>query len=238
VHTKYTYNKASNIIFDFLKYTEKERNCTDFDTLSTWAPGKVLQLFALILDAAGVIYATNRDLKYLNIGDIKEIGKRADIQGILLSNNDEQISDLMCSILFQGWVKQKSHTSFVDRELVRALPNEKGEVKTDFLVLGADSSPTLVECKRIHPAKNNKPNMDNLSYLIQRKVRETIKKAEQQLQTSEKPLNEKFSNRCTLHKLLILDIASYGENIDIMLDKMRIVGLRKDIVVDSISRRM
>ena len=180
----------------------------------------IYRFFSLLLDASGIISATEGTFDSFSIGDTKHIGKNKDIKGIL-SGKEEGIRDWMCSVLFQGWVKHDKPNLQISKDLRYVLPKE--QKACDFKILGKNISPALVECKRIHPeATNPSPN-------IIEKILEKLDEAKGQLKRTERYLNEGG-----FHKIVILDVASYGDNTVCEQGIMKVVGFQEDSHITSI----
>lgn len=225
--TEYLNDKGiSNSIIEYAKFLKDIRREEDFTPLHAWPPDKIFYFFKFLLDASGIVSATEGSFYPLGIGDA-HIGPKREIKKIF-SGDDDKLDDWMCSILFQGWVKHKKRIFKISKDLRYVVPRQNGRNVCDFKIEGNNVQPTLVECKRKHPAANDKPYNEILSRVVQNIVDGHISKARQQFKDTEERLNEgKF------YKLLILDIASYGSASILELEDMEIVGLQKDSDIDS-----
>ena len=121
---------------------------TEAPSIPNTSADKIYRLLNLFLDASGIISATEGSFDSFSIGDTSFIGSRKDIEGYL-SGNEENYRDWMCSVLFRGWAKGQKHSFNISEDLRHSAP--KGTEACDFKVTGEFISPTLMECKRIHP---------------------------------------------------------------------------------------
>jgi len=221
------YNKQiSNSLVEFIKFLESIKVQKDFSPLNTWPSDTIHYFFKLLLDTSGIVSATEGNFYPLGIGDA-HIGPKREIKKIF-SGDDDKLDDWMCSILFQGWVKHKKPIFKISKDLRYVVPRQNGRDVCDFKIEGDNVRPTLVECKRKHPAANEKSYSETIPKVIQNIVTGPISKARKQFKDTEERLNEgKF------YKLLILDIASYGSDSVLELEDMKIIGLQKDTDIDS-----
>jgi len=174
---------------------------------------QIYRFFRILLDASGIISATEGDFDSFSIGSTKHVGKKKDIEGKLA--NEESFRDWMCSNLFQGWVKYQKPDFHISKDLRYILPNN--EKTCDFKVTGDDIPPTLVECKRIHPEGKG------LSSDVSEKIFSRLLKAKDQLVNT-----EKYFNEGDFYKLVILDVSSYGDNIVSEQGIMKTVGFQEN----------
>lgn len=225
-------DKAINVYSSLSKRnTDKDsieflRSLRDTKVLSTSniSDDNIYRLFSLLLDALGIISASEGTFDSFSIGDTKHIGKKKDIKGTL-SGNEEGIRDWMCSVLFQGWVKLNKPNFQISKDLKYVLPKEQNAC--DFKISGETIPPTLVECKRIHPEGiNSSPD-------IVEKILSRLPKAKDQLNCT-----EKYFNEGDFHKIVILDVASYGDNTVREQGIMKVVGLKEDSDITAIIHRL
>ncbi len=208
---------------DTIEFLKTLRSMEHLSTLDVSAD-KIFRFFRILLDASGIISATEGSFDSFNIGNTEYIGTQKDIKG-KLSGRKEGIRDWMCSILFQGWVKHNKPNFYISKDLRYILPKH---MKTcDFKIVGDNVLPSLVECKRIHPER-----IDKSADIIQ-KIVERISGAKVQFKST-----EGYFKESDFYRLVILDISSYGDNSIRELDNMKIVGLQADSDIASIIHKL
>ena len=77
---------------------------------------QITKFFRLFLDMAGIISTTKGGFEPIEIGDVKFLGSKRDISGIL-SSGQVSIEDWICSILLQGWVRMHEPEMVVSDDL-------------------------------------------------------------------------------------------------------------------------
>jgi len=168
---------------------------------------EIAQFFRIFLDLAGIVSATKGQIEPLSIGDIKLIGKKKDISG-LLSTGQTSVDDWICSVLFQGWVRMHEPDLSISRDL-RYVISKYGGRRCDFEVVGTKVPRTLVECKRLHPHPfySDKKFENDVLGLVTRKILDNCSTAKKQFDDAESSLSNGRRIRT-----LIVDVSSYGEN--------------------------
>ena len=207
---------------DTIEFLKTLRSIPHLSALNMSAD-KIVRFFRILLDTSGIISATEGSYDSFDIGNPEHIGTKKDIRG-KLSGRKEGIRDWMCSILFQGWVKNNNPNFYISKDLRYLLP--KDWKACDFKISGDNVLPTLVECKRIHPERIDK------SADIIKKIVKKISEAKGQFEST-----EEFLKEGDLYRLVILDISSYGDNSIRELDNMKIAGLQADSDIASIIKQ-
>ena len=124
--TEYLNDKGiPNSIIEYAKFLKDIRREEDFTPLHAWPPDKIFDFFKFLLDASGIVSATEGSMDHLNIGSAN-IGPMQEIE-IILSGEDEKLDDWMCSILFQGWAKFEKPNFWISKDLRYEVPNRPGQ---------------------------------------------------------------------------------------------------------------
>jgi hypothetical protein len=191
---------------------------------SNMAADKIHLLFSLLLDASGIVAATEGNVASLTLGDTTKLGKKKEIRKSVLMAGDEKIRDWMCSVLFQGWVRAEGRPFSISKDLRYIVG--KGQKSCDFMISGESALPTLVECKRIHPEVNGSSYAEMLPAVMQ-KVSERVSTVRQQFESTEAHFNMNNS-----YRLLVLDISQYGADSVLEREDMKITGLQKETDIE------
>jgi len=178
--------------------------------------------FRLLLDTAGLLAATSGDFPTFALGGLSSLGTPADVAGIL-SDTDSRCADWACSTLFQGWARAATPPLEIGKDLRYSVP--KGAKACDFLANDGKCD-LLIECKRIHPTRSAGSFPEVLDHVAHKAFNKALQ-ASEQFESSARHL------RLGHHKrLLILDIAAYGDGTVRRTDDMQVVGmgLEEDII--------
>lgn len=216
IYSKFPYQKR----VEFLKSMMHQQH------LSTTSASNedIYEFFRSLLDATGIVSATGGNLQEsFQLGDQRLLGNRSDIRGVF-SSADDKISDWMCSTLFQGWVRISGLNIGKD---LRYLIKGQGRA-CDFLVAHTSTLPTLVECKRIHPAKGGKSITETMSEI---KAKALSKADEARTQFTS---TERFLGNGPYHRLLVLDISSYGDTFTQGNRDMGVIGFEEKLGIDTL----
>ena len=209
-------------LFPYQKRVKFLKSMMDQQYLSTTSvPNEgICEFFRSLLDTIGIVSATGGNLQEsFQLGDQSLLGKTSDIRG-LFSSGDDQISDWMCSTLFQGWARISGLEIGKD---LRYLIRNQGKV-CDFLVTGPPLS--LIECKRIHPTIGGKSIIETMSD-IKAKAFSKTRKAKTQFAST-----EGFLGNGPYYKLIIFDISSYGDSFG--SKDMGVIGLKEKSDINSL----
>ncbi len=215
-------------LFAYQKRVEFLKNMRAQQHLSTTSVSnaEILEFFRSLLDVTGIISATGGNLQEsFQLGDLTLLGKRNDIRGVF-SSADDDISDWMCSTLFQGWVRINNSGLKIGRDL-RYLTKGQGRV-CDFLVTHTGTSHTLVECKRIHPATGGKSIAETMPKV---KTKALDKTDEARVQFAN---TEKFLGNGPYYRLLVFDISSYGDSFTQRNKDVSVIGFKEKSDIDSL----
>lgn len=188
---------------------------------------EILEFFRSLLDMTGIVSATNGNLQEsFQVGDWKLLGTLSDIRGVF-SSADDKISDWMCSTLFQGWVRINDPGLRISRDLRYQI---KGQGRVcDFLVTHTSAPPTLVECKRIHPAMGGKSITEIMSE-VKRKALDKADEAREQFASTEKVLGNG-----PYYRLVVFDISSYGDTLSQRNQNMSVIGFKEKPSIESLA---
>ena len=177
----------------------------------------ISRFFRIFLDLAGIISCTKGQFEpSLKIGDIKLIGKRRDIAGIL-NSGQTSIDDWLSSILFQGWARLHEPDIIISDDLRYKL--SKHGKNCDFKVVGKKIPSTLIECKRINTNLSNKTQDQIFENLIN-KIVFKCDQAEKQFTSTIRNLDKR-----SWVKTIIIDISSYGDDSKIAIPDGSVIGL-------------
>jgi hypothetical protein len=212
----------SNYILDSIRFL-KDTKQKPLTTLSV-ATDKIYLLFSLLLDASGIVAATEGNWDSFTIGDTTKLGSRDEIRNGALMAGDEKMRDWMCSVLFQGWVRAKGRPLSISKDLRYVV--RKGQRSCDFMISGKSALPTLVECKRIHPEGNGRSYAEMFSAVVQ-KMSGKVSEARRQFEST-----ETFFNMNNSYRLLVLDISPYGAKSVLEREDMKIVGLQEETDIE------
>jgi len=124
---------------------------------------EIARFFRIFLDIAGIVSATKGKFEPLSIGDVRLIGKRREVSGIL-SGGQTSVDDWICSTLFQGWVRMHEPDLRISDDL-RYKISKYGR-NCDFEVVGSRITSTLIECKRLHPFYLDKKFEDDVPLIV------------------------------------------------------------------------
>ena len=207
--------------FPYQKRVEFLRSTKDQQHLSTTSVSneEIFEFFRSLLDATGIISATDGNLQEsFQSGDLTLLGRRNDIRGVF-SSPDDNISDWMCSTLFQGWVRINESGLKISKDL-RYRTKDQGRV-CDFLVTHTSAPPTLVECKRIHPAMGGRSITEIMSKVKAKALDKTDEARAQFANT------EKFLGNGPYYRLVVLDISSYGDTFTQRSKDMSVIGFKE-----------
>ena len=219
IYSRFPYQKR----VEFLK---RMRGQQHLSTNSVSNEG-ILEFFRSLLDATGIISATDGNLQEsFQLGDWTLLGKIRDIRGVF-SSPDGNISDWMCSTLFQGWVRINDSGLKISRDL-RYQTEGQGRV-CDFLVTHTSAPPTLVECKRIHPAMGGKSVTEIMSEVKTKALDKTGEAREQFANT------EKILGNGPYYRLVVFDISSYGDTVTQRNRDMSVIGFKEKPNIDSLA---
>ncbi len=196
----------------FLKNIEKTSNLT----LGKVRNNELFQFFSLLLDCIGLVSATKGSIQPLKLGDTTLIGRKRDLKGAY-RGSDHQVRQNMCATLFQGWIRSESPQYHISKDLRCVAP--KGMPACDFQVKGNGISPTLIECKRIHPSREIKGREELIRHIIA-KAQKRINSSLEQFSSSEKFLKD---GEHLWH--LILDLSEYGKDRFTSFEDCTILGL-------------
>lgn len=206
-------NEKSNYIIDCINFLNDFSKINDF-VVGNVSEKEIYFFLKLLLDAVGLVSATEGSLQPIKLGNIELISRKRDLKGVY-KGNDNSINQNMCATLFRGWIKSNKLPIEISKDLKNIVP--KGKRSCDFLIEG-NGNQILVECKRIHPIKEIK-SIDLIINII-KKSESIIKDAILQFKSMEKCLKKTNS-----HRHLILDISAYGENRIKEDENYNIIGL-------------
>jgi len=182
----------------------------------------ICEFFRSLLDATGIVSATGGNLQEsFQLGDQSLLGNTSDIRGVF-SSADDKISDWICSTLFQGWVRISGLKIGKD---LRYLIKGQGRA-CDFLVTHTGALPTLIECKRIHPAIGGKSITETMSE-VKTKALDKTGDAKTQFAST-----EKFLGNGPYYRLVVFDISSYGDTFG--SEDMSIIGFKEKSDISSL----
>lgn len=206
---------STNFVIQSVKFLNNIGNVIDLP-LGKVSDPELLRFFSLLLDGVGLVCATQGTIEPLKLGDTRLIGRKRDLMGVY-KGSDHQIHQNMCATLFQGWVRHTSPQYSISKDLRNVAP--KGVSACDFLVEGSGISPTLIECKRIHPSQAIKKR-ETLIHEICLKAEDWVMTSLGQFASSEKFLND---GKHSWH--LILDISEYGNDSVTSFEDYSVSGL-------------
>lgn len=215
-------------LFPYQKRVQFLKSMMDQQHLSTTSVSNedICEFFRSLLDATGIISATGGNLQEsFQLGDQRLLGKTSDIRG-LFSSTEDNIGDWMCSTLFQGWVRINDAGLKIGRDLRYLIKGQGGAC--DFLVLSPSALPTLVECKRIHPAMGGKSITETMSEVKAKAFSKTGKAKTQFAST------EKFLGNGPYYRLVVFDISSYGDTFTQGNKDMSVIGFEEKLGIDSL----
>lgn len=215
--------------FPYQKRVEFLKSIRDQQHLSTTSVSneEIFEFFRSLLDATGIISAIGGNLQeFSQLGDLTPLGKRKDIRGVF-SSADDNISDWMCSTLFQGWVRINDSGLEISKDL-RYRTGGRGKV-CDFLVTHTSAPSTLVECKRIHPAMGGKSITETMSE-VKRKALAKTDEAKAQFESTEECLGNG-----PYYRLVVFDISSHGDTFTQRNEDMSVVGFKEKPDIDSLA---
>jgi len=217
-------------IFPYQERVEFLKSMMHQQHLSTTSASNedICEFFRSLLDATGIVSATGGNpQESFQLEDQRLLGKTSVIRGVFSSTGDG-ISDWMCSTLFQGWVRTNDSGLEISRDLKYRI---KGQGKAcDFLVAHTSTLPTLVEFKRIHPAEGGKSITETMSAIKAKAFSKTVE-ARTQFASTEKSLGNG-----PYHRLLVLDISSYGDTFTqgSRSKDMSVIGFEEKPDIDSL----
>ncbi len=186
----------------------------------------ICEFFRSLLDATGIVSATGGNLQEsFQLGDQSLLGNTRDIRGVF-SSADDKISDWMCSTLFQGWARINDSGLEIGRDLRYQI---KGQSRAcDFLVTHTSALPTLIECKRIHPAVGRKSITETISEVKEKAFSKTGEARTQFAST------EKFLGNGPYYRLVVFDVSSYGDTFTQGSKDMSVTGFEEKHDIDSL----
>lgn len=219
IYSRFPYQKR----VEFLKTMRGQQHLSTMSVSNE----EILEFFRSLLDATGIVSATGGKLQeFFQLGDWTLLGKISDIRGIF-SSADDKISDWMCSTLFQGWVRINGSGLKISRDLRYQI---KGHGRVcDFLVTHTSAPPTLVECKRIHPAMGEKSITEIMSEVKTKALDKTGEAREQFANT------EKILGNGPYYRLVVFDISSYGDTLSQRNRDMSVIGFKEKPNIDSLA---